>query len=355
MPLRLLPWAPEYGSGLQADAEQEGPDAAPTVDITIEGPWAPVQPRAEAPAAVQIIDGVRRVEAHALDDVGEGETAFGLFGSYAVGAVRCQDGHARILDGERELQVRRRYLQAGGEPRDREVAAGSTRLLFRAVAPPRAATPNDLVAVLNRLMLDEEAKLAETLSEDETVLTVVDGPLRLRAPGPRVVGYIKRTYRWSLGATERALLPALAPGERTPLFRLLAGPAALPGAAVHERTAWYLRIADLGPHFHSLAGVVRLEVPGGLPLAEAVRLADQSALALPRLASSPVRDPRAPQNLTPVGALEATLTRRLGDRRWIRRLIAGALRAMPAETSPALGAATASSGMRARAQGGTRW
>ena len=113
--------------------------------------------------------------------------------------------------------------------------------------------------------------------------------------------------------------------------RCSASPAgARPAAAgAPDRYAWYLRIADLGPHVHALAGIVRLEAPAALPLGEAARLADQCGLALPRLASSPVRDPRAPQNLTPVGALESLLTRRLGEREWVRRLIASALRAAP--------------------------
>lgn len=35
----------------------------------------------------------------------------------------------------------------------------------------------------------------------------------------------------------------------------------------------------------------------------------------------PGYDPRAPHNLVPVGALEAVLTHRLGDRRWVQRLL----------------------------------
>jgi hypothetical protein len=38
-----------------------------------------------------------------------------------------------------------------------------------------------------------------------------------------------------------------------------------------------------------------------------------------------VRDPRSPQNLLPVGALETALTHRLGDRRWVGRLITTAI------------------------------
>jgi hypothetical protein len=239
-------------------------------------------------------------------------------------------------------------------------------LRFQAERPARAGVPNDLVAALNRLMLDEEAKLAEELSEDLSALTIVDGPLRLRAPGPRVVGYIKRTYRWYLGPAELALLARLAVGQRTPLFHISEGSAE--GARIpRERIAWYLRIADLGPQFHHLAGVVRLEAPGGLPVAEAAALADQAALALPRLASSPVRDPRAPQNLTPVGALEEVLTRRLGDRLSIRRHIAAALHRTLAEAGrsaaasavgeggPVLAAAPVPISGTTGATGGARW
>ena len=368
MPLRLLPWAPEYGSGLQAEPEPASAGPAPEVDASIEGAWTPRSPQAEPPAAVQIVDGVRRVEAHAIEDLATGESAYGLFGSYAVGVVRCEGDHARVLDGARALRVRRRYLQAGGPHAeladrtaadrtvaDRIVRAGGTELCFRAELPARAAAPNDLVAALNRLMLDEEAKLAEELSEHGDALTVVDGPLRLRAPGRRVVGYVKRTYRWYIGPAELALLARLAVGQRTPLFHISEGSSS-EGSISHgsselqriarERCAWFLRIADLGAQFHHLAGVVRLEVPGSLPVAEAAALADQTALALPRLASSPIRDPRAPQNLTPVGALEDVLTRRLGDRRWIRRQIAAALHG---EAREALGAPAVA------ATGGERW
>lgn len=329
MPLRLLPWSPEYGTGIQAELDQPGDQVTPEVDLSIEGPWVRQQPQSTAPTVLQIVDGVRRVEAHALDDMGKGEMAFGLFGSYAVGAVRCEGDRADVLEGENLLLVRRRYLQAGGDPEDREITAGSMVLRFRAEAPPNASTPNDLVAALNRLMLNEEARLAEALSDDESALTLVDGPLRLRVPGRRTVGYVKRAYRWYLAARERELLTELMVGERTPLFRLFGNPEAVTKDRqinlARDRIAWYMRIADLGSQFHSFSGIVRLEVPGMLPLNEAVLLADQCAVALPRLASSPARDPRAPQNLTPVGALERLLTRRLGDRRWVRRLISTAL------------------------------
>ena len=196
--LRLLPWSPEYGSAMQADPESfDAADEGLRVDTSVEGEWRARRPSGEPPGAVQIVDGVRRVEAHAIDDLADGETAFGLFGSYAVGAVRCEGARSWVLDGDApegdRLRVFRVYLQGGGEPRDQEVAAGALRLRFRARVESSARTSNQLADVLQRSMLDAEAQLAEALAEDESALTIVDGPLRLRSVEQRVAGYIKRS------------------------------------------------------------------------------------------------------------------------------------------------------------------
>lgn len=321
MALRLLPWAPEYGTALQSDADE--PEAA--IDVAVEGPWRAVP--APVPAALPalcIVDGVRRAEAHALDEDADGALQYALFGSYAVGAVVVAAAGARVLDNA--LRVERRLLHTGGTSLTLELRGGAATLRFQAQRPAHARSANDLVAALNRAMLDGEAKLAEQLSRDTAALTLVDGPLRLRSPGPRVVGYVKRVHRWYLDGAQQALLPALRVGERTPLFRILEGG--------HERVSWYLRIAELPVHFHPLGGVVRLEAPGALPFAEAQELAEQCAAALPRLASSPVRDPRSPQNLIAVGALERELARRLGDRRWVSRLLRAHVPAPPGARSP---------------------
>ena len=47
--------------------------------------------------------------------------------------------------------------------------------------------------------------------------------------------------------------------------------------------------------------------------ATAVRLADRVTATLPRFASAPHKDPRAPENLYPIAGLERELRRRLGD------------------------------------------
>lgn len=290
------------------------------VDLTVERPiWAPVTPDPAPPAPVQIVDGVRRAESHAMDDAPNGTPIFGLFGSYAVGGVRC-DGRARIL--EESILVRRRYLHAAQDTvPDRTIASGAATVHFEAHRVPNATTAQALVGALNRAMLDEEALLAAELSRDESVVTLLDGPLRsLRSPGRRVVGYVKRIQQWYVSATERELLQTLAPGERTPLFMIPAG-SGIESDQHDGRYSWFLRLRHLNPLYHPLGGVMRLETSGALPLTEAVALADDTTRTLPSLSSMPGHDPRAPHNLVPVGALEAVLTHRLGDRRWVQRLL----------------------------------
>jgi hypothetical protein len=56
-------------------------------------------------------------------------------------------------------------------------------------------------------------------------------------------------------------------------------------------------------------------------LDRALELADLSATCIPIFVAESFRDPRSPQNLLPVGALEQELRRRLGDPISIRRAI----------------------------------
>ena len=54
-------------------------------------------------------------------------------------------------------------------------------------------------------------------------------------------------------------------------------------------------------------------------------MAGLTAALLPRTASEPHIDPRAPQNLVPVAALERELRRRMGDRGLVFRAIRSAV------------------------------
>ncbi|MFW6205345.1 MAG: hypothetical protein ACOC96_10250, partial [Actinomycetota bacterium] len=52
---------------------------------------------------------------------------------------------------------------------------------------------------------------------------------------------------------------------------------------------------------------------------------DAASSWLPRYASAPHRDKRAPVNLTPIGGLEGTLRRRLADSRLALRAVRDAI------------------------------
>jgi hypothetical protein len=145
----------------------------------------------------------------------------------------------------------------------------------------------------------------------------VDG-LSYRATGRfPVVGVIKRIFDPYVNRAQFALVERLRARERTPLFAILDG--------TYDRYSCFLRLADPRAVDHPLAGIVRLEIGAAVGIDRARQLASQAAGMLPQFASTTMRDPRAPQNLLPVGALEQELRRRMGDPLTMRRAIEKAL------------------------------
>jgi hypothetical protein len=195
---------------------------------------------------------------------------------------------------------------------DRTVTAPGASLDFTGVSVADNS-PLAPMAGLQEQMRAAEAALAEQLAQRPGEVVLVDGPLQpLRPPTALVVGYVKRMLRSYLGPSEASLLTQLSRGQRTPVFAILDR---------HPRYSWYVRLAPAAQIAHGFAGVARLEISQATGLTAAVQIADLTARALPRLASTPDRDPRAPQNLVPVGALEHHLRHRMGDPAWIRRLL----------------------------------
>ena len=127
--LRADPWAPDHGMGFEALTDE----VAPRVDAAVESSdWS----RPRAPGAVQgcplwFVDGVRRVELRLVAEQ-EGRRAPGLFGSSAVGAVRCE-GDATFADA-----AIGRFVILGGGLRSEavEVRAPGGPLRFEPVTEP---------------------------------------------------------------------------------------------------------------------------------------------------------------------------------------------------------------------------
>ena len=307
--LRADPWSPEYGMGLEAASlTEEDTDVDPSVETT---DWSrPLHPATGEPIPLAFVDGVRRVDLR-LWASEDGVEVPGLFGSVAVGSVRC-DGSATFGDE----RVRHVLIVGGGITlRSPRVAAGKADLDLEVHTVAGTDVMAPLVG-LQQVMRRTEAQMAETLAGKEGWIVLVDGPVSFLPPALQdsarcpVVGLVKRMTQAYLSGAEAALLPLLATGERTPLFAL--------GSELNRRYAWYLRLAPTRPPWHDHAGLLRCEVRTGVGLRPAVDLADGLSATLPSFAGR-ASDPRAPQNLAPVGALEARLRHRMGHPAFVRR------------------------------------
>ena len=304
--LRADPWTPAYGMGLEAAVTEE---PALPVDHSVEtGDWStPISPPPADPCPLVFIDGVRRVDVRLWAE-DEGRQVPGLFGSYAVGSVLCGD---QATYGEERL-ARALVLGGGMRVEPQVVPTGKGPMRFEAGSAPGTDVLAPL-AELQELMRAAESRLAAALARTHGSVVLADGPLSFLAPTEAtVVGVVKRMVRPYLEAEPGALLPRLRTGDRTPLFAL--------GNEPNARFAWYQRLAEVRPPWHDHAGIVRCEVRVGVGLEEARRVADRVASILPAFCGRP-SDPRAPQNLAPVAALESRLRHRMGHPAFVRRAL----------------------------------
>jgi hypothetical protein len=299
------PWSPEYG----AQAPVSELDETPQLDTDVELPaarWTSIEPPSVGRSPVLFVDGVRRVDAR-LQYVAEGRVIHGVLASYAVGVALAGGDNAQLG----EYRVERAAVMGTGELLADwlEVAPG----LAYAPASTADSDPDAPLRRVQHLMRLHEASLARDLAAGGT-LTVLDGRLSLTTGDSRpLVGLIKRVHELYLPATFLDHLVRLPRGHRTPAFCIYAGAMTF--------YSWFLRLAEPGPGASPLHGLARLEVAGDAGLDAALRLASATTALLPRFVPHRSRDPRAPQNLLPVGALERHLQHKLGDARLVRRLI----------------------------------
>jgi hypothetical protein len=295
-------WDPEFGSPVPSiERTLSRADVDPSVEIP-ERSWKPIPPGAGSPTArLALIDGVRRVDAPVWIEESGGRMRLGLCASYAAGAASAA-ARAEI----RSIQVRRELLTSARGAFPFETEAGAYVL-----APAAGESLPDLFSSLQERLRRLEVEVAA--AEKDFDLLVVDGPLSTHHAREGVVGYVKTHHVSYLPPELERVVGSLEPSERTPLFL---------ATTSYRRYSTYLRLA--GALSHPFSGVVRLEVGGDLSLSEAVRLAGLACRTLPRYASLPHKDPRAPQNLFPIGALERELRRRLGDHAIVHRALRAA-------------------------------
>ncbi|MCB0997333.1 MAG: hypothetical protein KDB21_19705 [Acidimicrobiales bacterium] len=304
-------WDPGYQAG--PEVEVLDPTAEP-VDVSVEIPadqWAPVavptQP--ELPPAA-FVDGVRRVDARAWVHSADGTSVSpALCASVAAGVVRSEPGRAAL----RGVAVRR-----GVVARVPDLEPIPTRHGIYEAVPVPDDDDAALYLGIHQLMTGVEVEVSElAVSDADVAVVLVDGPLRGRGAAPPdderaipVVGYIKTHHRSYVPLPQEAVVAALSPGQRSPVF-LVGGR--------FTRFSWYVRLP--GPQTHPQAGVVRCELAGHGGVADAVAVADLVAALLPPHASTPYKEARAPQNLHVIAGLERALRHRLGDARLLERAL----------------------------------
>ncbi len=289
------PWDPSYGMAmgeeltgdpLQVSSAEPVPGSgAASTDRRVAAAGGGVG-RHQFPEPCSFLDGVRRIDARVWVHGADPQPSPGIAASYAAGLV-CLNGSARITD----VAVERGLFTAAAGATGIESRHGNYRA-WKAAGPG----PDQLSLALQQRLSDAEVQLALLFRKehpDADDLLFVDGPLRGRTHLDRTIGYIKTHHASYLSGEQAAVVGTLGPGQRTPAFTM---------GTSWRRNSWYLRLP--GTSGAPWSGVVRLECSADLPVPEVVRLANLSTVLLPPLASSAHKDPRAPQNLVPIGGLE---------------------------------------------------
>lgn len=310
-------WAPEYGNPVETDEATVDRDS---VDETVEisGRWDPIPGVDDGVAEVVFVDGVRRVDARLTIDEPDGPVP-GICGSFGVGAVLWD----RAVPRAEVTATRIERLAVFGHGKGMPFPVAGPQLVYR-TASVADEDPRALIQHFHGEMRKAEARLSEELAQ-AGAFVVADGPINDLSATEKV-GYIKTHRAPYLSVARLPVIGRLRRAERTPLFLIGAGGA-------YPRYSWYFRLAD-DSDGHSWSGVVRGEVSSHLPLEAARHMAARTTALLPLVAAAPHIDPRAPQNLVPIAALERELRRHLGDPAFVLRALRSAVKSMATVGGP---------------------
>jgi hypothetical protein len=315
MKLRLDPWATEYNTAFYAeDVAQVTPDHIDPFAET--STWNPITPQSSFLnwEKLLFIDGSRRIEARLLLENEDEQVAFGAMGTYAVGVVDCCPLHSR------QARIYETFIQhicalSGGHkmdnfsinPQDKQLG----RLEYK-VVPSNQRDAEAVVMELQKEMLGAESLMASRLATQNNTLIIADGQRPHKSQDKNVIGYLKTIHDTRLSREHLNIVRLLEQGQRSPIYKVR-----VKDFAYYE---WFLRLRDPRPWFYSLAGMVRIQAFAET-IEELQELANLTCHKLPKFASKQHQDPRAPQQLLPIRALEHELKRRMGNPQIIRRRI----------------------------------
>lgn len=302
--LTFDPRPPAYDSVTEATPAD---DTSVVVDDAIEcAEWRGITPPDGTFPPPAFVDGVQRIDARFAAD-GDGWPIPGVLASYAAGGMCPSSADPLRLP----LVERVAVLARGARPGKIVARISSGEVMWQPASAP-GDDADALSSAVMHLRADLEAKVVRRLSTEHDGLTVADGRLPPDMGG-NVVGLIKTLH--TMPITDPAKLDVLASlrrGQRSPLF--------LRRRSDREYYAWFVCLRTAARYEHPFSGLALLEMDAE-SRDEAVRAANATAALLPRYASTPQRDARAPQNLLPVGQLERALRHRLGDALFVHRLL----------------------------------
>lgn len=309
-------WSADYTGSNELEDAGDADSSAFEVDINVEtADWseAVIALPLPRPGRIVFVDGTQRIEAWGRLESAEGMVEAAL-ASVAVGAAVSYADRSEITFEEAPRVHRILAIGGGVSVAAMNLRAGRVNLRFE---PENGNNPGrqGVYQAIGTRRRDLERFFAEKMTrESEDSLVVQDGRLLFDPGAPyQVVGMAKTMHvNYLAGRPQALLLSQLAARERTPVFRIHEGQ--------RTRYSWYLRLPYTRPIHYSLAGIVRLETPE-IGREAAIRLANLTTAHLPTFASRPEHDPRAPQNLLPIGALEKRLRHEMGDRTLMLRAI----------------------------------
>lgn len=307
------PWSSDYDSAMQLVEDKSVENVNPFIEVSTRSDWKGidvpvVKTWQEGP--LFFIDGIRNMHMR-ISVQNQTRSHYAGFGSIAVGAITIEPGKMTQLNQALVKHIIRRYCIVAGLD---EGFMGEFPILgipgrFQGASAAKNE-PGIPIEELQVLMRDQESQLAQFLAQEYQRTIIVDGPIRgehrLKNKTP-LIGYIKTLHTQYLPEELQPILKELKAGQRTPLFDI--------GS---NRVSWYLRMAKSAEIDMPLSGIIRLEMRH---IPKVKDIVTKVSGLLPTLATTPIKDPRAPQNLFPVHALENNLRRYMGNQSIIKRCL----------------------------------
>jgi len=289
------PWDPSYGGSVETDLDPSEVVVNAEIEVAADA-WGPIEPAAPGAPEVLFVDGVRRIDARVWITDDDGVAEPGVCASYAAGVVRAGE-KAQVV----QTAVRRGLF--GASRAMRPITTHHAGVVYSPHAAADGSPESLWIAIQEQMAVVELEMAGAARSEvDADALVLLDGPVTNRTHISGAVGVIKTHATAYLPRELHLMVGDLPERCRTPLFTI---------GGRGSRHSWYVRLPG-GPDA-PWAGVVRCECAASFAPAEAIDLAEVVTATLPRYASEPHKEARAPQNLYPVGGLERELRRRLGD------------------------------------------